>query len=318
MDRYGKIKEVVRLSMILRNLEIIKHRKVAYAISTVLLIVSLSVLVGWGLNLGLDFKGGTLMEVQFGKEVTKEAVEDVLSGSDLSSLLIQPSDENKVLVRYLSSDESANDRVLEKLTEIDNEVQQLRVDFIGASVSQQITQRAIEAVVVAMVAMLLYIAYTFRKVSEPVSSWKYGLGAIIALLHDAIIILGVFAVLGRFYGVEVGIPFVAAILTILGYSINDTIVVYDRVRENLIKYGKKEQFAQVVNRSLNETLVRSFNTSITVVFVLFAIIVFGGESVRYFAVALLIGIIVGTYSSIYIASSFLVSSYEAGRRNKSH
>jgi preprotein translocase subunit SecF len=157
---------------------------------------------------------------------------------------------------------------------------------------------------------MLYIMWAFRRVSYPVESWKYGLGAILALTHDVIIVLGVFAFLGHKYGVEVNIPFIAALLTILGYSVNDTIVIFDRIRENLNKVRAKKNFEDTVNRSINESLARSINTSLTVAVVLLAIIFFGGESIKYFSVALLVGIVLGTYSSIFIASAVLVEAWE--------
>ena len=156
---------------------------------------------------------------------------------------------------------------------------------------------------------MAYIAWAFRKVSRPVESWKYGLGAVIALSHDIIITTGVFSVLGHFFGVEVGIPFIAALLTILGFSVHDTIVVYDRTRENLLKSSRNAVFPEIVNKSLNETLVRSINTSLTVIITLLAIYIFGGASIKFFALALLVGITFGTYSSIFIASALLVTFY---------
>ena len=152
--------------------------------------------------------------------------------------------------------------------------------------------------------IIFYIAYAFRKVSKPLPSWKYGLAGILALAHDVPMVVGVFAVLGHFGGVEVNTPFIAALLTVLGFSIHDTIVVFDRVRENLPK--SRENFEETVNMSVNQTLVRSINTSVTVLLVLLSILVFGGESVRYFALALFMGIFFGTYSSIFLASPLLV------------
>ena len=157
---------------------------------------------------------------------------------------------------------------------------------------------------------MLYIAWAFRKVSRPIASWKYGAGAVIALVHDILITIGFFSILGHYFGVEVGVPFVAALLTILGFSVHDTIVVYDRTRENLLRSSAKESFPEIVNRSLNETLVRSINTSLTVIITLLAIYIFGGDSIRHFSLALLIGVSFGTYSSIFIASALLVTSYE--------
>lgn len=293
-------------------LKIIQKRKYAYAFSIITTIVSIVLIAMWGLNFGIDFKGGTLMEVRFQTETVPEVrqVAEKLSPLSLNSLTLQPTDNKGMLLRYLASDETANDTVLEVLRIFDPEVEQIRVDFIGGSVSNQIKKNAITGIVLSVVGIALYIAWAFRRVSGTVSSWEYGLGAIIALTHDILVVIGIFAVLGKFYGVEVGVPFIAALLTILGYSVNDTIVVYDRVRENLLRSVKKEDFENIVNRSLNETLGRSINTSLTVIITLVAIVLFGGESIRYFGVALLSGVVFGTYSSIYIASALLVTRYK--------
>ena len=166
------------------------------------------------------------------------------------------------------------------------------------------------AIFFAVVGIMAYIAWAFRKVSRPVESWKYGAGAVIALVHDILITVGIFSLFGHFQGIEVGIPFIAALLTILGFSVHDTIVVYDRTRENLMRSSSKEQFPDIVNRSLNETLARSINTSLTVLLTLLSIHFFGGESIKDFSLALLVGVFFGTYSSIFIASALLVTSYK--------
>jgi preprotein translocase subunit SecF len=188
--------------------------------------------------------------------------------------------------------------------------QNLRTDYANASVSNELKTKSLMAIFWAIVGIMAYIAWAFRRVSHPVASWKYGAGAVIALMHDVLITVGVFSVLGHFWGVEVGVPFVAALLTTLGFSVHDTIVVYDRTRENLQRSAAKEKFPEIVNRSLNETLVRSINTSLTVIVTLLAIYIFGGESIKYFSLALLVGVTFGTYSSIFIASALLVTSYE--------
>lgn len=292
-------------------LRIIQQRKYAYVFSLLLTLGSVVVISIYGLRLGIDFKGGTSLEVRFASEVapTTTLVSEKLTPLGLQSLTIQPTEENGMFIRYHASDEMTNDKVLAALKEIDPKVIQLRTDFIGSSVSGQIQQSAFSGTILSLIGIALYIAWAFRRVSYPINSWEYGLGAIIALAHDIIITVGVFALLGHFLDVEVGVPFIAALLTILGYSVNDTIVVYDRVRENLIRVRDKSDFEGIVNRSLNETLGRSINTSMTVLIVLLAIAVFGGESVRWFAVALLVGVGFGTYSSIYIASALLVTRH---------
>lgn len=292
-------------------LRIIHQRKYAYAFSLLLTLGSLVVISMYGLRLGIDFKGGTSLEVRFTSEVTPttELVSEKLNPLELQSLTIQPTENNGMFIRYHASDELANEKALRLLQEIDPNVIQLRTDFIGSSVSGQIQRSAFEGTILSLIGIALYIAWAFRRVSHPINSWEYGLGAIIALAHDIVITVGVFSLLGHFLNVEVGVPFIAALLTILGYSVNDTIVVYDRVRENLIRARDKSDFEGLVNRSLNETLGRSINTSMTVIIVLLAIAVFGGESVRWFAVALLVGVGFGTYSSIYIASALLVTRH---------
>lgn len=252
------------------------------------------------------------MEVQFTLETIPSVaeVEQRLTDLSLQSLTIQPTDDNGMLLRYLASDEAANDNVLSKLRELDAGIIQLRTDFIGGSVSDQIKKNALSGIILSIVGIALYIAWAFRRVSGIVTSWEYGMGAIIALAHDIIIVIGIFVLLGKYSGVEIGVPFIAALLTILGYSVNDTIVVYDRVRENLLRSARKEDFEVIVNRSLNETLGRSINTSLTVIITLVAIVLFGGESIKWFGVALLAGVTFGTYSSIYIASALLVTRYK--------
>lgn len=300
--------------------KIIQKRKYAYIFSIILTVASVVCVAVWGLRLGIDFKGGTLMEVQFVKDPVPQVV-DVTAALDslsLQSLTIQPTENNGMLLRYLASDDAANDQVLEKLQGIDPEMKQLRTDFIGGSVSEQIKQNAFTGTLISLIGIALYIAWAFRRVSGIVTSWEYGFGAIIALAHDIIIVIGLFAILGHFYGVEVGVPFIAALLTILGYSVNDTIVVYDRVRENLMRSSHKEDFEAIVNRSLNETLGRSINTSMTVIITLVAIVMFGGESIRYFGVALLAGVVFGTYSSVFIASALLVTRHGMKTRQNSH
>lgn len=293
-------------------LQIIQKRKYAYLFSGLLLGVSIAMVTLWGLKLGIDFKGGTRMEVQFSEDPVPQVgeVEAQLAELSLQSLMVQPTENRGMFIRYLASDEAVNDRVLEKLQGLDPGIVSLRTDFIGGSVSSQIKKNAFTGITLSILGIALYIAWAFRRVSGTVTSWDYGWGAVIALTHDIIIVIGLFAFLGRFYDIEVGVPFVAALLTILGYSVNDTIVVYDRIRENLMRTNKKTDFEDIVNRSLNETMGRSINTSMTVIITLIAIVLFGGESIRYFGVALLAGVVFGTYSSIYIASALLVSRYK--------
>lgn len=290
---------------------IISKTKYTYVFSITLTVLSIAALSIWGLKYGIDFTGGTLMEIKFEDKLpTNQELEDNLKNLDLKSLIIQPSGNNSILMRYASENDEINQDLLKNLEEKYPGVQQLRVDFTNSTVSKELKNKSLMAILWAVIGIMAYIAWAFRKVSRPVASWKYGAGAVIALVHDILITVGIFSVLGHFFGVEVGIPFIAALLTILGFSVHDTIVVYDRTRENLMRSSGKEQFPEIVNRSLNETLVRSINTSLTVIITLLAIYIFGGESIRYFSLALLVGVTFGTYSSIFIASALLVTIYD--------
>ena len=292
-------------------INIISKTKYSYIFSITLTVLSIASLFVWGLKLGIDFTGGTLMEVQFENNLpSNQEVEDNLKGLNLKSLSLQATENNSVLFRYVPEDDKTNQEVLKILKEKYPESTELRTDYANSTISKELKSKSLWAIFWAVIGILIYIAVVFRKVSRPVPSWKYGVGAIIALVHDILITTGVFSILGHFYGIEVGIPFVAALLTILGFSVHDTIVVYDRTRENLLRSSSKETFPEVVNRSLNETLVRSINTSLTVIITLLAIYIFGGESIRYFSLALLVGVTFGTYSSIFVASALLVTSYK--------
>lgn len=289
---------------------IISKTKYAYIFSIILTVLSVVSLLTWGLKLGIDFTGGTMMEVKFSQNMpTNQDLENNLKDLNLKSLILQPAQNNSVILRYASEDDSVNQSVLKKIQEIYPDSTQTRVDYINSSVSGELKSKSIWAIFWACAGIMAYIAYAFRKVSRPIASWKYGLGAVIALVHDVLITVGVFSILGHFQGIEVGIPFVAALLTILGFSVHDTIVVYDRTRENLLKSSAKETFPEIVNRSLNETLIRSINTSLTVLITLLAIHFFGGESIKDFSLALIVGVFFGTYSSIFIATALLVTSY---------
>lgn len=301
----------------MKNFKIVSKIKYAYLFSGILTVLSVLSLAVWGLKYGIDFTGGTLMEVKFATEIpNNQEVEETLKDLNLGSLTLQATGDNSMLIRYASDDDKVNESVWNKLSEKYKDSKQLRVDFINSTVSKELKTKSLNAIFLAILAIMGYIAWAFRKVSRPVQSWKYGAGAVIALAHDVLITAGVFSLLGHFYGIEVGIPFIAALLTILGFSVHDTIVVYDRTRENLLHSANKDQFPEVVNQSLNETLVRSINTSLTVIITLLAIYLFGGESIKYFSLALLVGVTFGTYSSIFVASALLVTSYKLTTKNK--
>ncbi len=291
-------------------MKIIEKRKYSFTFSAVLVGLSLFFLINWGLKFGIDFTGGVLTEVQIKEEINKNQLEELLQDLKLNSLLIQPTEESSFIIRYQSTENKLNPAVEDKILEKYPESEILRTEFVSSLISSELKRNAIYAILISVFGLTWYIAWAFRKISYPINSWKYGLGAVLALVHDIIIVLGVFALLGKFQGVEVGIPFVAAILTVFGYSANDTIVIFDRIRENLLNYGAGKDFEGTVNKSIKESIARSLNTSLTLIFVLLAIIFFGGVTIKYFAIALLVGVFFGTYSSIFIATAFVVELWK--------
>src|SRR4030042_2972048 len=291
----------------MKNYNIIGQRKYFYIFSGALVVLSVITLSGWGLKYGIDFTGGTLMEVQSSKfKVQSDEIKSVLKEAGVEDAAVTPTQNNSVLIRYGNSDDEKNKAVLAKLKEKFPDIQNTRLDYIGPSISTELKKKAFWALGIAVVGIALYIAYAFRQVSRPVESWKYGIGAVVALVHDVLITVGIFSVLGHFLNIEIDTSFIAALLTILGFSVHDTIVVYDRTRENIMRSSAREEFDETVNRSLNETMARSINTSLTVIITLLAIFIFGGPQLKNFTLALLIGIHFGTYSSIFVASALMV------------
>lgn len=223
----------------------------------------------------------------------------------LGEIIIQPTGEKGVIMNFKGVDEAVHQQILVKINEL-SKAEEKSFQFIGPSVGQELKNKTEISILLALLAITVYIAFAFRKVSRPVASWKYGLTSLIALFHDILVPLGVFAVLGKLYNVEITIPIIAALLTILGFSVHDTIVIFDRIRENILRRGMG-QFEETVNWSLNQTVGRSVSTVATVLLVMFALFFFGGETLKYFSLALIIGITSGAYSSIFIASPLLVS-----------
>lgn len=296
---------------------IIGHRKLWLVIAGTLVIASIAATAIWGLKFGIDFTGGSLMELTFQNRPAAADLASDLAGFGAENVSIQPVGESGVLLRFKSVDENRHQEILKHLGEKFGEVEEKRFESIGPTIGKELRTKAIYSMVIVLACIILYIAWAFRKVSKPMASWKYGVIAVLVLLHDVGIPIGLFAVLGKFMGVEVDSAFVAAILTILGYSVNDTIIVFDRVRENLIHAGGDyENFDKIVNESVNQTFARSINTTLTTLFALVAVFFWGGESVKYFALALIVGIGLGAYSSIFIASPALVFWQElmAGRK----
>lgn len=284
-------------------MNIIGRRKLWFAISLILIIPGMISLALWGLKPGIDFRGGQEMELRGGQDQAK--VRQVFIESGAGDVTVTTTGTNGVLVRYRDDEKNPKKTEAAIKTGIAKiGYTQIAFSSVGPSVSQDITRNALLSVLLASLAIVLYIAFAFRNAPPPVSPWSFGISAIVALLHDALLLIGLFSLLGHFFGVQVDSLFVTAVLTVIGFSVHDTIVVFDRVRENLRRYNKS--FEEVVNLSINETLARSLNTSITVILTLSALLLFGGESIRLFVFALLVGIVSGTYSSIFNASPMLV------------
>jgi len=290
-------------------MEIIKYRKIFYIFSGLLVAASILALVLWQLNFGIDFTGGTIMEINFlAERPSNDQIREKIKDVDLGSVVLQPTQDKGLILRFKNIDETVHQDILKKLASEqtpDKVLEETRFDSIGPAIGQELKVKAYWAIGLSLIAILIYIAWAFRKVSRPVASWKYGLAAILALFHDLLITIGVFSILGHFLNVEIDLAFIAALLTILGYSINDTIVVFDRIRENL-KYSSWDDFEQTLDTSVNQTMARSINTTLTTLMPLFALYFIGGATLHWFALALIIGITLGAYSSIFQATPFLL------------
>ncbi len=289
---------------------VVNNRKWFYTLSGTLIALSLLAMLLWGFNLGIDFKGGSLLEIKYSG--ARPPIEDVRAAVT-TVLALEPSvrsiGESGYIFRMRSVTEPERQQVLSALVTASHGVQfdEERFDSIGPLLGKESAHRSLISIALVLIMIVLFIAFAFRKVSQPVSSWKYGIITVLALAHDVIIPTGVFVVLGHFIPtIEIDSLFVTAILVILGFSVHDTIVVFDRVRENL-KFAHKESFDHVVGKSISQTFTRSINTSLTVVLALLALYFVGSSATHTFTLALLIGVIVGTYSSIFIGSPLLVS-----------
>ncbi|MCK8815972.1 protein translocase subunit SecF [Natroniella sulfidigena] len=276
-------------------MDIIGKRKIWMAMSTILIIIGIASLLTQGLNLGIDFLGGTIIEFEFEDRVEAHEINEILAEFDLEERsTVQQVEDNDVLIR---TDELEQ----EELVNLQNRIQEefptatlLRTDVVGPTIGEELSRGALLSLLVAAVAIVIYISIRFE--------FKFAMAAIIALLHDVLIVVGAFSILGR----QINQPLIAALLTIVGYSINDTIVIFDRIREKLNFASKKETFAESANQAVVETLPRSINTSITTLLPILAILFLGGTTIQNFMIALLVGMLAGTYSSIFVASPVLV------------
>ncbi|MFA6493001.1 MAG: protein translocase subunit SecF [Patescibacteria group bacterium] len=287
-------------------MNIIGRRKIWYLISLILIVPGIVGLILWGLPLGIDFKGGTLIDISYQNSVNKEEIVNKLEEAGINNPNVQPGADNSFLIRTEPLDNETVQKMTTTLSKVGEGYKQNQFDSVGPTVSNDLKKKAIIAVIIASLAIIIYIAIAFRKVPRPASSWRFGVCAIIALTHDILFVVGSFAILGHFFDYEINSLFITALLTIMGFSVHDTIVVFDRIRENLRKSPSLD-FETNVNNSIIQTLNRSLNTSFTVLMVLLSLFLLGGQTMQEFMLALLLGVAIGTYSSIFNASPLLVS-----------
>jgi preprotein translocase subunit SecF len=301
---------------------IIKNKKIFIGISIGLVIFAIAMLFILPPRVGIDFKGGALTEVIYQTtRPTQVELEAVLKDTDLGPVLLQPTGELGYILKTRDLNETEHNLLLETVSlNNSNPPEEKSFNSIGPSVGKELTRKAIIAIILVALGIILFIAFAFRKVSKPVSSWKYGMMAIISLLHDVIIPIGIFTIFSRYYGAEIDTLFVVAILTILGLSVSDTIVIFDRIRENLRNQTvvARANFNEIVGKSLEQSYVRSICTSLTVILVLLSLFFFGPVSTKYFSLMLTFGMFFGTYSSIFLASPLLVlmNDWQQRKKNK--
>lgn len=296
-------------------MNIIKRRVIWYILSALFTVTSIVALSIWGINPGADFTGGTLIEVGFDGDVPAQVAREAIKDLDLSGVSVSNTSSQSVLIKAGVLEGKEIDNLIETLkinitadeSRGVTEVYKKQSQVIGPSLGRDTTKKAVTVTIIAIIAILLYIAWSFRKVQKPFSSWSMSLTTVITVALDITTVLGFISIVNHFYGFEANSYLLVAILTILGYSIHDTIVVFDRIRENILHHEGGEKIESIVERSVDQTLARSLNTSLTLILVLLALTTIGGGAMRPFVLTLLVGITFGTYSSIFVAASLLTS-----------
>ncbi len=296
---------------------VVKYRKIFFALSALLLALSFYGMFTYGFDLSIDFKGGTLTEVKYSDvPPTLDELNTKISALDLGGFSVRPSGASNFIIRTKELSQNERDALTQAINGPTASSTIERQNTIGPVAGAELKSKAMKAVAVVVLMIMLFITFAFRKVSKPVSSWKFGFATIVALAHDVIIPTGIFVFLGHFKGIEIDLLFVTGLLAILGYSVHDTIVVFDRVRENLKinrDTNNKEEFETTVGKSVAQTFGRSINTSLTIFITLLALFLVGSGATKDFAFLLIVGIIVGTYSSIFVASPLLVTFQKLAR-----
>lgn len=285
---------------------IIKKSWIWFSFSILLTILSVLSISLFGLRLGIDFKGGTVIQFKSQNEKKTELAKETLNELGYNGYQIKEGASKEAIIRMETISADSHQKLSQALLTKLGDYSETQYDTVGPTVSKELTSRSAYAVFFASIFIILFIAYSFRKVPRPLSPWKFGVCAVLALIHDLLITTGFVSLLGHFFvWMEVDALFVTALLTIMGFSVHDTIVVYDRLRENFIR-NPHESIDTVAEESINQTLVRSINTSMTTVLVLIALLIFGSQSIKHFITTLTFGIIIGTYSSIFNATPLMV------------
>jgi len=297
-------------------MNILGVRKIWFGVSWLVIIIGILAMSFYGYRTGIDFAGGTILEIQIEtsgndldhKQLIVDSYKEVV-GLDVAVVTV---DHNRYMVRSKQIINEQKNEILAYLLQYFDKVDELRFESVDPSIGYDVVRKAIIAILLAVVGILLYIAYSFRRMSGSLNSWRFSMAAIVALVHDMLILLGLYAIVGKFFGAEIDGMFIVAVLTLLGFSVHDTIVTFDRVRENLRRRAG-EDIEIIINDSIVETVVRSINTSFTLLLVLMAMFFFGGNTLKFFVLALIIGVIVGTYSSIFIAAPMLLWGRQSKR-----
>mgnify|MGYP001766130813 CR=1 FL=1 len=293
----------------------IKYKNIFFGITLLILVLSVAALAAYGLKPGIEFTGGSVLEIEYQtSRPENSAIQEKIASLGLKEATIYASGDKAVIIRTHDLEPQKHSDLLKAIEETGTSTEK-SFEAIGPTVGKELTDKMAVLVLISLAAMLVYIAVAFRNVPGPVSSWQYGIASFLILTHDVLVPLGIFAVLGKFQGVQITIPIITALLTVVGYAINNVIVVYDRVSENLQR-DHKADFAEICNRAINQTLSRQINTSVATLLPVFAVYFWAGTSLKYFALALILGIATGTYSSVFLAAQSLVFWQQRSPRKK--
>ncbi len=287
-------------------MDVVNKRKIYLSIAGALVLVSWLLVIFLGLKPGIDLKGGTSWQISFANSVDIENIKSVFREAAGLEVSIKTASDGSFIIRLPDLNEEEHQTYLAVLEQKLGELEERNFSSIGPTIGSELRQRSVWAIILVLVGITLFVAWAFRKVSDPVKSWKYALVTLITLLHDVSIPTGLLALLGWWRGIEIDTNFIVALLVVMGFSVHDTIVVFDRIRENLlINRGSNVPLKDIINKSVRDTLARSINTSLTLIFILVALLFFGPPSLFFFILTILVGTVVGTYSSIFVASPIL-------------